>query len=60
MAIGPLTDAERKQRVASLLERPTTSCLPCYWIGDDGWIRKGRTGDMIAMMDDLGVRWSAQ
>lgn len=29
------------------------------WIGDDGDLRLGRSGDVTAMMDDLGIRTRA-
>jgi len=51
-----MTDRER--RAEKLLARGGHS-RP-VWIGDDGWFRIGHTDDMRQMLDDLGIKTSAQ
>lgn len=29
--------------------------LRATWLGDDGRLRRGRSGDLVTMLDDLGV-----
>lgn len=29
--------------------------LRSCWLGDDGRLRRGRSGDLVTMLDDLGV-----
>jgi len=53
-----VTDAERYERAKALLARATVA-RP-VWIGDDGWLRIGRTDDMRQMLDDLGIKTSSQ
>ncbi len=51
----PLTTKERIQRKEVLLARPTTVVTRPVWIDCEGWLRIGRTGDMVQMLEDIGV-----
>ena len=53
-----MDDSERRDRAERLLARDKYP-RP-VWIGDDGWFRIGHTDDMRQMLDDLGIKTSAQ
>ena len=48
-----MTDRERIERAKHLLLR--AQITRPVWIGCDGWLRIGRTDDMVCMLDDLGI-----
>jgi hypothetical protein len=48
------------ESIKALLARQTTVVTRPVWIGCDGWLRVGRTEGMVTMLDDLGIRTSAQ
>lgn len=53
-----LSAVERVQRCRhSLIRWPASRPV---WVGDDGWLRVGHSGDMIEMLERLGVKTSAQ
>jgi hypothetical protein len=54
-----MTSRDRLARTAALLAHPLTVVTRPVWIGCDGWLRIGRTGDMVQMMDDIGVQTRA-
>lgn len=53
------TNAERIAHTIALMARPTTIVTRPVWIDDAGWLRIGRTDDMIQMLEDIGIKTRA-
>ena len=51
MAGLPYMSASLIDDIAAAGRRSLRSC----WLGDDGRLRRGRSGDLVTMLEDLGV-----
>lgn len=54
---GRLTDEQRKARIRAILSR-SPGRRP-VWIGDDGRLRLGHSGDLTQMLQDLNIPTSS-
>lgn len=48
--VASLTEAEIRTGLEEV-----RSVSRALWFGDDGRLRRGRSGDLVTMLDDLGI-----
>lgn len=47
--------AEKVERLRVLLEKSTTVITRPVWAGDDGMLRIGHSGDLVEMLNNVGI-----